>query len=138
MEHPYMFFVNLFELIGLGSFAHHYPHVVYSWVIMIFLIVVGGMTVKGISMIPSKGQNFWEIAVDGMEEFMVDLTGNEGRWFFSAYRYSIFVYRRLQSFGADARFLSAYRQPQHHGFVCPGCGSVHSCDRRQVSRSFLY
>jgi F-type H+-transporting ATPase subunit a len=77
-----MFFVKLFELIGLGSFAHHYPHVIYSWVVMVFLIVVGGLAVKGISMFPSKGQNFWEIVIDGMEEFMVDLTGDEGRWFF--------------------------------------------------------
>lgn len=82
MEHPYMFFVKLFELIGLGAFAHHYPHVIYSWVVMIFLIVTGGLAVKGIGMIPSKGQNFWEIVIDGMEEFMVDLTGDEGRWFF--------------------------------------------------------
>lgn len=82
MEHPYMFFVKLFELIGLGAFAHHYPHVIYSWVVMIFLIVVGGLAAKGISMIPTKGQNFWEIVIDGMEEFMVDLTGDEGRWFF--------------------------------------------------------
>ncbi len=82
MEHPYMFFVKLFELLGMGDFAHHYPHVIYSWVIMIFLIVVAGLAVKGISMIPTKGQNFWEIVIDGMEEFMVDLTGDEGRWFF--------------------------------------------------------
>lgn len=82
MEHPYMIFVHLCELIGLGSFAHHYPHVIYSWIIMIFLIVVAGLAVKGLSMIPTKGQNFWEIVIDGMEEFMVDLTGDEGRWFF--------------------------------------------------------
>ena len=82
MEHPYMIFVHLCELIGLGSFAHHYPHVIYSWIIMIFLIVVAGLAVKGLSMIPTKGQNFFEIVIDGMEEFMVDLTGDEGRWFF--------------------------------------------------------
>jgi F-type H+-transporting ATPase subunit a len=77
-----MFFVKLFELLGLGDFAHHYPHVIYSWVVMIFLIVAAGLAVKGLSMIPTKGQNFWEIVIDGMEEFMVDLTGDEGRWFF--------------------------------------------------------
>jgi len=82
VEHPYMLFVHLFELFGLGDFAHHYPHVIYTWIIMIFLIVVAGLAVKGLSMIPTKGQNFWEIVIDGMEEFMVDLTGDEGRWFF--------------------------------------------------------
>jgi F-type H+-transporting ATPase subunit a len=82
MEHPYLFFVKLFELIGLGHFAHAYPHVIYSWVVMIVLIVLGSIAAKGISMIPSKTQNFFEIAISGMEEFMVDITGEEGRWFF--------------------------------------------------------
>ena len=82
MEHPYMFFVKLFELIGLGHFAHAYPHVVYTWVVMLFLIVVGALAGKGISMIPGKLQNFFEIVISGMEEFMVDITGEEGRWFF--------------------------------------------------------
>ena len=86
-----MFFVKLFELIGLGDFAHHYPHVIYSWVVMVFLIVAGGLAVKGISMIPSKGQNFWEIVIDGMEEFMVDITGDEGRWFFPLIA-TVFIY----------------------------------------------
>jgi F-type H+-transporting ATPase subunit a len=86
-----MFFVKLFELIGLGAFAHHYPHVIYSWVVMVFLIVAGGLAVKGISMIPSKRQNFWEIVIDGMEEFMVDITGDEGRWFFPLIA-TVFIY----------------------------------------------
>ena len=33
-------------------------------------------------MIPSKAQNVFEILVSGMEEFMVDITGEEGRKFF--------------------------------------------------------
>ena len=37
MEHPYLFFVKLFELIGLGHFAHAYPHVIYTWVVMAIL-----------------------------------------------------------------------------------------------------
>ena len=82
MEHPYMFFVKLFELLGLGHFAHAYPHVVYTWVVMLFLIFVGALAGKGISMIPGKMQNFFEIVISGMEEFMVDITGEEGRWFF--------------------------------------------------------
>jgi F-type H+-transporting ATPase subunit a len=80
--HPYLFFVKLFELIGLRHFAHTYPHVVYSWVVMTVLIVLGAVAAKGISMIPTKTQNFFEIAISGMEEFMVDITGEEGRWFF--------------------------------------------------------
>ena len=39
MEHPYLFLVKLFELIGLGHFAHEYPWVIYTWFVMLFLIV---------------------------------------------------------------------------------------------------
>jgi len=80
VEHPYLFFVKLFEAIGLGHFAHEYPHVIYTWVVMAILIIGGFLAVKGISMIPQKGQNFFEIIVSGIEEFMVDITGEEGRW----------------------------------------------------------
>jgi F-type H+-transporting ATPase subunit a len=82
VEHPYFFLVKLFEAIGLGHFAHTYPHVIYSWFVMALLIVCGAAAVKGISLIPGKGQNFFEIIVSGIEEFMVDITGDEGRWLF--------------------------------------------------------
>jgi F-type H+-transporting ATPase subunit a len=82
MEHPYLFLVKLFELIGLGHFAHTYPHVIYSWFIMLLLIIFAYLATKRVGMIPGKAQNFFEIVISGMEEFMVDITGEEGRWFF--------------------------------------------------------
>ena len=82
MEHPFLFFVKFFELIGLGHFAHAYPHVIYSWVTIAILIIVGAIGTKSISLIPNKFQNVLELAVSGLEEFMVDITGDEGRWFF--------------------------------------------------------
>ena len=91
MEHPYLFFVKFFELIGLGHFAHAYPHVVYSWVIMTVLIVLGALAAKGISMVPNKIQNLFEVVISGLEEFMVDVTGEEGRWLFPLAG-SVFIY----------------------------------------------
>jgi F-type H+-transporting ATPase subunit a len=82
MEHPYLFLVALFEAIGLGDFAHHYPWVIHSWFVMILLTVLGFLAVRTIDIIPSKAQNFFEIIVSGIEEFMVDITGEEGRKFF--------------------------------------------------------
>jgi F-type H+-transporting ATPase subunit a len=64
----------------LGHFAHAYPQVIYSWFVMALLIVLGALAAKGATMIPSKGQNFFEIFVSGLEEFMVDITGEKGRW----------------------------------------------------------
>jgi F-type H+-transporting ATPase subunit a len=82
MEHPYLIIVKFFELIGFGHFAHAYPHVIYSWFVMILLIVFAFLAVRKIDMIPSKAQNIFEIIVSGIEEFMVDITGEEGRRFF--------------------------------------------------------
>lgn len=82
MEHPYLFIVKFFELIGFGHFAHAYPWVIYSWFVMILLIVFAFLAVRKIDMIPSKVQNVFEIIISGMEEFMVDITGEEGRKFF--------------------------------------------------------
>ena len=91
MEHPYLFFVKLFEAIGLGHFAHTYPHIIYSWVVMIILIVFGYIAAKGVSLIPTKMQNIMEILISGIEEFMVDITGEEGRWLFPIVA-TIFLY----------------------------------------------
>lgn len=91
MEHPYLFLVKLFEAIGLGHFAHAYPHVIYSWLVMIILIILGAIAAKGISLIPTKAQNVFEILISGIEEFMVDLTGEEGRWLFPVVA-TIFIY----------------------------------------------
>jgi F-type H+-transporting ATPase subunit a len=82
VEHPFLFFVKLFELFGLDHFAHANPHVIYSWVTIALLIIVGAVGTKSISLIPNRFQNILELAVSGLEEFMVDMTGEEGRWFF--------------------------------------------------------
>jgi F-type H+-transporting ATPase subunit a len=89
-----MIFVWLCELTGidaLANFARANPHVIYSWVVMIFLIIVGAIAAKSISLVPGKAQNFWEILISGMEDFMVDLTGDEGRWFFPLIA-TVFIY----------------------------------------------
>ncbi|MEJ2283631.1 MAG: F0F1 ATP synthase subunit A [Desulfobacterales bacterium] len=91
MEHPYLFLVKLFEAIGLGHFAHAYPHVIYSWFAILLLILFAVLATRKIQMIPTKAQNFFEIVISGMEEFMVDITGEEGRWFFPIIA-TIFIY----------------------------------------------
>lgn len=91
MEHPYLFFGQLFNMIGLGHFAQANPHIVYTWVVMAMLIILGALGAKGISMIPNKGQNVFELIISSLEEFMVDVAGEEGRWFFPLVA-TIFIY----------------------------------------------
>jgi F-type H+-transporting ATPase subunit a len=91
VAHPYLFFVKLFEAIGLEHFAHAYPHVIYSWVVMILLITLGAIAAKGVSLIPGKAQNVFEVIISGIENFMIDVTGEEGRWLFPLVA-TIFIY----------------------------------------------
>lgn len=91
MSHPYLFFVKLFELFGLEHFAKAYPHVIYSWGVMIILISVSLLAVKSLSLIPGKTQNLFEIIISGIENFMIDITGEEGRWFLPIVA-TVFIY----------------------------------------------
>lgn len=91
MEHPYLFIVKFFEMIGLGHFAHMAPHVIYSWFVMLALIIIGFFATRGISMVPKAGQNLFEVIISGIENFMVDITGEEGRWLFPIIA-TVFIY----------------------------------------------
>ncbi|PKN27616.1 MAG: ATP synthase F0 subunit A [Deltaproteobacteria bacterium HGW-Deltaproteobacteria-21] len=82
MVHHYYFLNEILAAMGLGHFAHQYSHVIHSWLIMGILIIGAGLMVKGIQMIPRTKQNFVEIIVEGLENFMVEITGEEGRAFF--------------------------------------------------------
>lgn len=93
MEHPILFLNLLFGKLGLpvvasASEAHSIlqflllPHVTYTWVIMILLFALGAMASKRLEMIPRGGQNFFETVLVGIENFMIDITGEEGRFAF--------------------------------------------------------
>jgi F-type H+-transporting ATPase subunit a len=82
MEHPYLFLVKLFEAIGLEHFAHEGTHIIYTWFVMLVLIISGSIAAKSLGLVPTKIQNLFEIIISGIEEFMVEITGEEGRWLF--------------------------------------------------------
>ena len=85
MEHPYLFFVKFLEATGSESlihFAHTYVHVIYMWVVMALLILFGWLAGKNAHMVPKPVQNVFEVLISGLEEFMVEITGEEGRWLF--------------------------------------------------------
>ena len=91
MEHHYYFLNEILAAFGLEHFAHDYQHVIHSWFIMLLMIVGGILLVRGIQLLPRKGQNFLEIIIEGLENFMVDITGPEGRAFFP-FIATIFLY----------------------------------------------
>ena len=82
MEHHYYFLVEILSRLGLGHFAHQATHVIYSWLVMAILILGGFLLARGIRLVPRKGQNLLELIIQGLEDFMVEITGPEGRAFF--------------------------------------------------------
>ena len=91
MEHPIYFIDSILAGIGFEHFAHHYSHVTHAWLVMIILILSALFFVRGIQFLPKKGQNVFEVIVGGLENFLVDITGPEGRFFFP-FIATIFLY----------------------------------------------
>ncbi len=78
MEHPILFLDLL-----TGAFNLHIPpHVTYTWLIMLLLLGLGFLASRSVSLVPAGAQNVFELVIGGLEEFMVEITGEEGRSFY--------------------------------------------------------
>jgi len=106
MEHHYYFLVEILSGLGLGHFAHQAAHVIHSWLVIAILIAGSLLLVKGIQMIPRRGQNVIEVVIQSLENFMVEITGPEGKTFFP-YIATIFFYILISNLiGLVPGFLS--------------------------------
>ncbi|MGO9016814.1 MAG: F0F1 ATP synthase subunit A [Syntrophobacteraceae bacterium] len=95
MEHPILFINLILEKLGIhvpqlppgfftGSFTDNLlqPHVTYTWVLMLVLVCLSALAARSLKMVPDGGQNFFEMVITGIEEFMIGVTGEEGRFMF--------------------------------------------------------
>ncbi|MGO9315236.1 MAG: F0F1 ATP synthase subunit A [Syntrophobacteraceae bacterium] len=95
MEHPILFINLLLEKLGIhvhelphgfftGSFTDNLlqPHVTYTWVVMVVVVILSALAVRNLKMIPEGGQNFFEMVITGIEDFMIGVTGEEARFMF--------------------------------------------------------
>jgi len=82
MEHPYLFLSKLAELFHADRLGHEWPHVLYSWAIIVILVVLGRLATRQVGMIPRGLYNLFELVIGGLEEFMVTVTGEKGRTYF--------------------------------------------------------
>lgn len=73
--HPYLY---LGFVPGFGE----YPNVVYSWAVMIFLLVSSVLVTRALQVIPYGGQNVFETLFDGVLNFMDTALGADGRPYF--------------------------------------------------------
>jgi F-type H+-transporting ATPase subunit a len=68
-------------------------------------------------MIPGKAQNFSEVVVSGIEEFMVETAGEEARWLFPLAGHGFPLHLHWQPDRYYPRVFAADRKSQHDG-VC--------------------
>lgn len=91
MEHHYYFLVEILRVLGFGHFAEKYEHVVHSWFVIIIMLFAAFLMSRDIKIFPEKGQNILEIIVERLENFILNITGPEGRAFFP-YIATVFLY----------------------------------------------
>ncbi len=84
MEHPIMFLAVIADLIGgpVSHFAHTYPHIIYSWMVMLILIGLARLATSRISMVPKGLQNFFEVVIELIYNFQMSVMGQRSKVFF--------------------------------------------------------
>ena len=73
---PFLFFENHWLK------EHHLVVVTYTWFIMATLALFSFLATRRVSILPGKFQNVMEVAVEGIDTFLTDTMGPEGRKFF--------------------------------------------------------
>jgi F-type H+-transporting ATPase subunit a len=87
MEHPILFISVVLQALGLPV-PHTLvgetllaklvsPHLTYTWLVMAFLIIMPKITLGKLELVPNGKQNFWEVCIGGVEDYMADQMGAE-------------------------------------------------------------
>ncbi len=81
MEHHFYLITELLASIGYEHLAHRFQHVTHSWFVIIIMLAGGLYLARKIKLVPEKGQSFLEFTVGSIEDFMLSITGPEGKEF---------------------------------------------------------
>ena len=73
---PFLFFENHWLK------EHHLVVVTYTWFIMATLALFSFLATRRVSIIPGRFQNVMEVVVEGIDTFLTDTMGPQGRKFF--------------------------------------------------------
>lgn len=65
--------------ITIGGSTVDFRYVFFTWVGMIILLLVGLLVRRNISPVPGRLQNFFEVLIGGLEDFIVSNMGEKGR-----------------------------------------------------------
>ncbi len=73
------------------SFLHHWENVVFAFVVATGLSLLAYASTRHKSLMPGKLQNFMEMVVEGLDNFVVGILGPEGRQF-TPFIGTLFIY----------------------------------------------
>jgi F-type H+-transporting ATPase subunit a len=83
MVHPYLFLQFFREILApLGIGEGGADAIVYTWLIMLGLVLLSIAATKRLKAVPSGLQNFMEVIVGGIENMLVETMGEHGKPFF--------------------------------------------------------
>lgn len=85
IEHPLIFRIPNFWPVSWFAAGPFVPdHVALTWLVMLFLAIVSLVATRNLQSVPRGAQNFMEVAVEGIGDFLESIIGPKGRrylWF---------------------------------------------------------
>lgn len=94
------FITLLYEKYGKVAFIkflHHWENIIFSLLIVLFISLVAYLASRKSTLIPGKLQNFMEMAVEGLDNFICDVLGPKGRKF-TPFLGTLFIYILCMNF----------------------------------------
>jgi len=78
------------------QWLHHWENVVFSWIVIVLMCVVAQRASRRATLVPGKLQNFVEMIVEGLDNFVCGVLGRHGRQF-TPFLGTLFVYILLMN-----------------------------------------
>lgn len=73
------YFGNIAHNLPVADFLSNWVNVIYSWAIMLILVFVFARFAARMKKVPGRSQSFVELLFDGLDRFVQDVLGPEGR-----------------------------------------------------------
>ncbi len=107
MEQPILFISLILDQLGLpvpyGPIGDGLleklcqPYMTYTWLVMAFLIIIPKLTMDKMELIPGGGQNFWEVLLGGLKDFLAENLGEENALMLFPMLATFFLYISLSN-----------------------------------------
>ncbi|MFP4084041.1 MAG: F0F1 ATP synthase subunit A [Desulfonatronovibrio sp.] len=92
--HQFLILEKVAIVLGLGDGHGHSiipTHVLYSWAVIIILLILAWMATRRMTLVPKGAQNFFEFLIKSVEDFVVANMGESGRKVFPVL-FTLFIY----------------------------------------------